>query len=52
LDDTPYIIDSTIYVDSNDYSIYQIFVVGHWWEINLWPANGKSVVLLSLERRL
>ncbi|MDR3170315.1 MAG: hypothetical protein LBU17_01665 [Treponema sp.] len=52
LNDTPYVIDSTIYVDSNDYSIYQIFVAGHWWEINLWPANGKSVVLMSLERRL
>ncbi|MDR0722092.1 MAG: hypothetical protein LBF75_04755 [Treponema sp.] len=52
LNDSPYIIDSTIYVDSNDYSIYQIFVGGHWWEINLWPANGKSVVLMSLERRL
>jgi chromosome segregation ATPase len=52
LDDTPYIIDSTIYVESNDYSIYQIFVGGHWWEINLWPANAKAVVLMSLERRL
>jgi hypothetical protein len=45
-------IDSTIYVDSNDYSIYQVFVNNHWWEINLWPANKKSVVLMSLERRL
>jgi hypothetical protein len=45
-------IDSTIYINSNDYSIYQVFVNNHWWEINLWPANGKSVVLMSLERRL
>jgi hypothetical protein len=52
LNDTAYIIDSTIYVNGNDYSIYQIFVGGHWWEINLWPANEKSVVLMSVERRL
>jgi hypothetical protein len=52
LNDTPYVIDSTIYVDSNDYSIYQLFIGEHWWEINLWPANNKSVVLMSLERRL
>lgn len=52
LNDTPYVIDSTIYVNSNDYSIYQILINNHWWEINLWPANAKSAVLVSLERRL
>ncbi|MDR1301545.1 MAG: hypothetical protein LBK43_03630 [Treponema sp.] len=52
LNDTPYIIDSTIYTASNDYSIYQIFVANHWWEINLWPANDKSDVAMSVERRL
>lgn len=52
LNNTPYIIDGTIYVDSNDYSIYQIFVKEHWWEINIWPANAKAVVLMSVERRL
>jgi hypothetical protein len=49
---TPQVIDATIYVDSNDYSIYQIFVNNHWWEINLWPADTKSAVLMSIERRL
>ena len=52
LNDTPYVIDGTIYVNSNDYSIYQILINNHWWEINLWPANAKAAVLVSLERRL
>jgi hypothetical protein len=49
---TPRIIDSTIFINSNDYSIYQVFVGSHWWEINLWAANAKSAVLMSVERRL
>jgi hypothetical protein len=52
LNDTFYTIDNTIYTDSNDYSIYQILVANHWWEVNLWPANNKAVVLMSVERRL
>jgi hypothetical protein len=52
LTNTPYTIDGTIYVNSNDYSIYQLLIEDHWWEINLWPANAKTAVLLSLERRL
>jgi hypothetical protein len=51
LNDTPYVIDNTIYVNSNDYSIYELYVGSHWWEINIWPANAKSETLLSLERR-
>ena len=52
LDDTAYVIDSTIYVNSNDYSIYQLLINDHWWELNMWPANSKTAVLISLERRL
>jgi hypothetical protein len=44
--------DSTIYTESNEYSIYEIYVNSHWWEINLWVANSKTTVLMSLERRL
>jgi hypothetical protein len=52
LNDTPYVIDSTIYVASNDYSMYEVLVADHWWEIHLWPANDKSVVGISIERRM
>jgi hypothetical protein len=52
LNDTPYIIDATIYVASNDYSTYEIWLNRHWWEINLWPIRNKSRVVCSLERRM
>jgi hypothetical protein len=44
-------IDSSIYINSNNYSIYEIMVYNHWWEINLWCANAKEKVMMSLERR-
>jgi hypothetical protein len=50
--ETPTTLDATIYISSNDYSIYQIMVAGHWWEINLWCADAKESVSMSLERRL
>ncbi|MDR3341806.1 MAG: hypothetical protein LBT14_03280 [Treponema sp.] len=49
---TPTTIDTTIYINSNDYSIYEVMVNGHWWEINLWCADAKERVMMSLERRL
>jgi hypothetical protein len=45
-------IDGTIYINSNDYSIYQIMIGNHWWEINLWCADAKASVMMSIERRL
>jgi hypothetical protein len=50
--ESPTTIDSAIYINSNDYSIYQIMVGGHWWEINLWCADAKEKVMMSIERRL
>jgi hypothetical protein len=50
--ETPTTIDATIYINSNDYSIYQIMIGNHWWEINLWCADAKASVMMSIERRL
>jgi hypothetical protein len=50
--ETPTTIDSAIYINSNDYSIYQIMIGNHWWEINLWCADAKALVMMSIERRL
>jgi hypothetical protein len=52
LNDTAYVIDSTIYVESNDYSIYELSIEDHWWEVNVWPTKNKSVTRISLERRM
>ena len=56
LSSTPVVIDSVIYTNSNETIMYHILdhdnpVEDKWWEVIMWPTNGRLKFLVSVERR-